>query len=557
MKFQRGAVLFHANLLPVSDPRSGEGRGRRLFTANRVSRIVCVGVTSLALSVGVGHKAHAEIVARHFGASSPTSHGWTETQEASDGAPLGIGGVVDSATGQQVAVWQLDTLSNGDSLTGGPDVRSDEVSYKVHLGEEQLDWILSTGWSFSAVFRPIAVDPDADTIVVASFKIEELANNQITFYPIRIKSEAGEFSVQFDAGESFYPIADDAYTTVSIQDLDADGLADVYLDGVLRQSGLAPVLSGGSFASAVEFGDPAGGSIGGNPTPEMIVNYREVSLLVGEAPECGNGVVEGVECCDLGEANGTGFGCTSACGCEGVCTDQTMLACAAASMCDPGAGCCGNGILEGDEQCDDSNLESGDCCSSSCQIEADSQCTPACPDVSGPQLLSAADVRVRLVDRDSDGLYEKWTTRPKGRRGDFNLRAGQQVDPTAEDTSVTFIQNDPTSPGTARVLGSYTISPTDWKRCTERPPGSGDEKCVFRDSTEMLLDPDGLRVGFVKEKGAKIRFKFKGTRLAAIEAPDLATLNDKVRICVRIGDDAGSALLTCQEKGKRLLCDSE
>jgi cysteine-rich repeat protein len=34
---------------------------------------------------------------------------------------------------------------------------------------------------------------------------------------------------------------------------------------------------------------------------------------------------------------------------------------------------CGDGILEGDEQCDDGNLADGDCCSSTCELEAGCQ----------------------------------------------------------------------------------------------------------------------------------------------------------------------------------------
>src|SRR5713101_4358892 len=51
------------------------------------------------------------------------------------------------------------------------------------------------------------------------------------------------------------------------------------------------------------------------------------------------------------------------------------------------ASCCGNGVVETGEACDDGNTTSGDGCSSSCQIEAGwsctgskSVCTPICGD---------------------------------------------------------------------------------------------------------------------------------------------------------------------------------
>ena len=35
---------------------------------------------------------------------------------------------------------------------------------------------------------------------------------------------------------------------------------------------------------------------------------------------------------------------------------------------------CGNGVLEGDEQCDDSNTAAGDCCAATCRVEDDPAC---------------------------------------------------------------------------------------------------------------------------------------------------------------------------------------
>jgi cysteine-rich repeat protein len=52
--------------------------------------------------------------------------------------------------------------------------------------------------------------------------------------------------------------------------------------------------------------------------------------------------------------------------------------CPGAEGCCAGPSCCGNGVVEPPEQCDDGNQRDGDCCSSTCQFEpAGSSCTDA------------------------------------------------------------------------------------------------------------------------------------------------------------------------------------
>lgn len=67
---------------------------------------------------------------------------------------------------------------------------------------------------------------------------------------------------------------------------------------------------------------------------------------------CGNGIIEGAEQCDDGN-NNPGDGCDPICVLEPI---------------------CGNNILEGGEQCDDGNAAAGDGCSSTCQIEQIEEC---------------------------------------------------------------------------------------------------------------------------------------------------------------------------------------
>ncbi len=131
-----------------------------------------------------------------------------------------------------------------------------------------------------------------------------------------------------------------------------------------------------------------------------------------DAPSsCGDGVVEGVEECDDGDANGTpGARCTTTCSwvckedswcddmeaCNGVekCVDH---ACVAGTPADDGDSCgdgkvcrnsactdavCGDGFVTAPEECDDANSNAGDGCENDCTfscVSTDSarNCTPA------------------------------------------------------------------------------------------------------------------------------------------------------------------------------------
>jgi cysteine-rich repeat protein len=79
--------------------------------------------------------------------------------------------------------------------------------------------------------------------------------------------------------------------------------------------------------------------------------------VVIDAPTgvCGDGVVDGNEQCDDGNAV-TGDGCSASCMTELISK-------------------CGNGQLDGSEQCDDGNAASGDGCSADCSVESGYDCT--------------------------------------------------------------------------------------------------------------------------------------------------------------------------------------
>ncbi|MCL2326644.1 MAG: DUF4215 domain-containing protein, partial [Proteobacteria bacterium] len=101
------------------------------------------------------------------------------------------------------------------------------------------------------------------------------------------------------------------------------------------------------------------------------------------AGECGDGIVEGDEICDDGNT-ADGDGCASDCrvieaGYEcppqgGACQKKPA----------PGAKC-GNALIDEGETCDDGNVDSGDGCSSACQVEEGWRCdTPGMPCVRLP-----------------------------------------------------------------------------------------------------------------------------------------------------------------------------
>ncbi|OQR83299.1 hypothetical protein ACHHYP_14866 [Achlya hypogyna] len=93
---------------------------------------------------------------------------------------------------------------------------------------------------------------------------------------------------------------------------------------------------------------------------------------------CGDGIVTGTEGCDVGNTAGTA-------GCSATCQPVPGFQCTTPASGGPStcarATACGDGIVSGNEQCDDGNNVSGDGCSFRCRTEALYTCTGTAPSV--------------------------------------------------------------------------------------------------------------------------------------------------------------------------------
>ena len=104
---------------------------------------------------------------------------------------------------------------------------------------------------------------------------------------------------------------------------------------------------------------------------------------------CGDGKIEGTEQCEDG--NLLPFdGCSSTCKNEPVCKDASGNAIACQSV-------CGDGLVFPDEDCDDGNLRDGDGCDSHCKLEDSSLTGMYCTIVATPV------TEIQMVIRDFEG----------------------------------------------------------------------------------------------------------------------------------------------------------
>lgn len=144
-------------------------------------------------------------------------------------------------------------------------------------------------------------------------------------------------------------------------------------DGVLTSGDESLVLrfdhdqAGSSVRLLVDGLDANGQVVAIGEVTVPLERRRLVPVLVQLAPSvgCGDGVVEGPEQCDDG-GNAPGDGCSAVCRVEDgwACTGEP-------SVCAP---VCGDGRLSGAEECDDGDADDGDGCSALCVVEFGWQC---------------------------------------------------------------------------------------------------------------------------------------------------------------------------------------
>ncbi|MGI5863171.1 MAG: DUF4215 domain-containing protein [Myxococcales bacterium] len=132
-----------------------------------------------------------------------------------------------------------------------------------------------------------------------------------------------------------------------------------------REACVHGVSSSGFNSELLEVSIPAGEAItlilsGSSESAAQGLYALEVETI--RPPECGDGLVEGDETCDDGQTPpASGDGCSETCQIEQGWVCET-----------PGSACertCGNGVLDGNESCDDGGLVDGDGCSAACVIE--------------------------------------------------------------------------------------------------------------------------------------------------------------------------------------------
>ncbi len=155
-------------------------------------------------------------------------------------------------------------------------------------------------------------------------------------------------------------------------------------------------------------------------------------------------------------------------------------------------GTCGNGQLEGDEQCDDGNLLSGDGCSATCTIEDgyachDNDCDvdtdgdglsdkyerevtgtdPNNPDTDGDGILDGVEVfghnptDPRNPDTDGDGLCDGPGTVLGVCVGGEDMNANGRVDPFETDPNNADTDNGGVDDGTEVARGTDPLDPSD------------------------------------------------------------------------------------------------
>lgn len=119
---------------------------------------------------------------------------------------------------------------------------------------------------------------------------------------------------------------------------------------------------------------------------DLLDDGNDANQSCNEPTTCGDGIVDGAEACDDGDAS-SGDGCSASCQLE---TGWTCSA-GAPTVCQS---ICGDGLVRGTETCDDHGTAPGDGCGATCQSEAGWTCSgqpSACAATCGDGLVRGSE----------------------------------------------------------------------------------------------------------------------------------------------------------------------
>jgi hypothetical protein len=247
---------------------------------------------------------------------------------------------------------------------------------------------------------------------------------------------------------------------------------------------------------------------------------------------CGDGIPDfPSEQCDLGANNGLpNQPCSATCTIIGHCTDDDSI-CQSAAQCTAGEGCCGDGLVDGPEQCDDGNGNPNDDCDNQCALTPQGIPTLGCEDVFAP--LLTPDFVKRAIFKDAGGAagFEKWKA-----KGDFNLATSDDLDASAE--AVRLVLNQ----GTGPALFDGTLPPGTFVLS-----GAGTtRKWKFADKEGDVPTAVGWQKAKLILKLNKLKHVVKGQGPAlAIDTADPI----RIRHTLRIGDTCATGVVSCIPNG--------
>lgn len=227
-------------------------------------------------NAGVQPSRFVVTVAEHLGDNDPTTEGW-----ALDIVSPGFSsGAVESDLGY-VPAWSFATIaSNAD------------VAYRFGLSDPQITTALTDGWSLTVVLRVLSANGTGLRLLFLSgtktYGLVLMRDSQADDLFVRLQG----FTVRVD-GDA------DAYHVFHMSDEDANGLIDLYVDGMLVIGNEEIPVS--PTSQAIVFGD----LVGGNPENSN-ANYALVRFgtntsdpthgCTGSVIDCnGNGVLDPCE----------------------------------------------------------------------------------------------------------------------------------------------------------------------------------------------------------------------------------------------------------------------